>query len=52
MDTPLFEQPESHLEEVALSDIQPWSTFGQLANHQRFGHQGAGRLTHQNTRER
>ena len=28
MDTPLFEQPDSKLELVALKDIQPWSTSG------------------------
>ena len=28
MDTPLFEQPESSLEQVALADIQPWSAGG------------------------
>lgn len=25
MDTPLFERPESSIEQVALADIQPWS---------------------------
>ena len=28
METPLFERPESTLEQVALADIQPWSTSG------------------------
>ena len=28
MDTPLFERPESSLEQVALTDIEPWSTSG------------------------
>jgi ParB-like chromosome segregation protein Spo0J len=28
METPLFERPESSLEQVALADIQPWSASG------------------------
>jgi len=28
METPLFERPESTLEQVALADIQPWSASG------------------------